>query len=466
MKRILKFCLAAILAVTTVAGVAACETDKSGEKKEYNIIVTSATIPVVMAMLDTIDSKLDTYMWFGRKGTFNNIDAFEALDNFHLVAKSSWSDASNIPMSAVDEMANTVMDLYVRSNKEAKFNLYVTDYGFEVAMRLFDDQEIPEKNYRVCLLEDGTGSYSQFISTENYAAADGSTRLKANIEAMNDAIAAVRNGSYTFSAAAVQNWKMCFPYSTRENVEYWLQYPELLTSQDAEMQKMLDEHRLHLVKKNLTEVYKKMSKENQDKFKNIVFDVAELDKIIKQNDKKTLVFTGTSYSGKGGAAGSEELGFVDEINSGEFEAVMDKVIELYGEEYNIVYKPHPSWDVYADSSRWTSGDYVTENGAQLRDKRKKYLEDNDIKTIPGQIPMEVIIWAYSDVIKMGGYNSSLYMNGNADSVLFFVLGQNDYSGISFPMNLLIEKGVYDNKDGNKPLIICPATIASLKKASA
>ncbi len=40
--------------------------------------------------------------------------------------------------------------------------------------------------------------------------------------------------------------------------------------------------------------------------------------------------------------------------------------------------------------------------------------------MPGQIPMEVLIWAYADNIVIGGYSSSLYMNAPKNMTKFII----------------------------------------------
>ena len=54
--------------------------------------------------------------------------------------------------------------------------------------------------------------------------------------------------------------------------------------------------------------------------------------------------------------------------------------------------------------------------------------------------MEVLIWAYGDNIKIGGYSSTLYMNAEPNMTLFFILGSNDFSALGNPLPKMVEDG--------------------------
>lgn len=49
---------------------------KNEEKKEYNVILTPATIPPMISLLDIVDQDLtnnETYVWIGRQNTISDV---------------------------------------------------------------------------------------------------------------------------------------------------------------------------------------------------------------------------------------------------------------------------------------------------------------------------------------------------------------------------------------------------------
>lgn len=53
------------------------------EEGHYNIVLTNATVPPMMATLSCLESDDTTYMWYGRQQTFTNPEklGFEMLEN-------------------------------------------------------------------------------------------------------------------------------------------------------------------------------------------------------------------------------------------------------------------------------------------------------------------------------------------------------------------------------------------------
>lgn len=77
---------------------------------------------------------------------------------------------------------------------------------------------------------------------------------------------------------------------------------------------------------------------------------------------------------------------------------MKQVKVDYGEEYTLLYKPHPS--------------------ALPNDEQQSFLNSLDIKVLPGKMPMEAIMFVYPN-IKLGGFASSLYLSAEKGQTLFF-----------------------------------------------
>ena len=81
-----------------------------------------------------------------------------------------------------------------------------------------------------------------------------------------------------------------------------------------------------------------------------------------------------------------------------FERLIKQVYEIYNEDYIILYKPHPS--------------------ALPDESQEQFLNGLEIKVLPGTIPMEAISFIYPN-LKLGGFDSSLYMSADAGKTEFF-----------------------------------------------
>ena len=406
----------------------------SDGEDHYNIVLTNATVPPMMATLSCLESDDTTYMWYGRQQTFTNPEklGFTMLENHN-------APSTGISSQAIDEIANTVLDLYME-NDEVTFDFYVTDYACEAAFKIFIEQNIPEANYNVHLLEDGVGSYNFFESL--YGSADGSTAFEEDLVELEGVLDQVRAGTYKYSVDSY-NYALTYAYATYSNVDYWLQYPEFLESEDAEMTTLLAD--LNTKKSSLTQMFGALSAEGQQTFKEAVFDTDYIDPIMLQdNGKKTLVVCGTSFPGEEFSsigALSEDLknGTTEQM----FEKFFNQIMQDYP-DYNIVIKPHPSWGLDDPNTTanekgvgWANANNNCEGAYQ---RRVQYCEENNIQVLPGQVPMEVLIWAYGDDIRIGGYTSTLYMNAEPNMTLFFILGTNNLNSISHPLPNLIENG--------------------------
>ena len=99
----------------------------------------------------------------------------------------------------------------------------------------------------------------------------------------------------------------------------------------------------------------------------------------------------------------------------DFENLLNKVNNDYKDEYEILYKPHPS--------------------ALPDEEATEFLESLGIKILPGTIPMEAIMFIYPN-IKLGGFASSLYMSAEKGQTEFFFA--NNSNELVKPLNILYD----------------------------
>ena len=129
------------------------------------------------------------------------------------------------------------------------------------------------------------------------------------------------------------------------------------------------------------------------------FDYARFAGLFDLSPKKNLIIIGTRHS----SAASEQ----------QQAAYVERIIQQYGSDYDIFFKPHP-----ADSS-----------SAGYPDRFE------GLTLLPGQMPFEIFVWALLDKIDMiGGYPSTTFISVPLDKVGFLFAA--DADGLVRPLNIL------------------------------
>ncbi len=404
-----------------------------GEKDEsytgdINIYTTYGTLPTLYGLLNVYKDIDDaakenrdpakSYMWYLRGNTAN---ADELPENVTVMAPLSKDQFYHA------EYAKKFM-AYARKLYEtypnAHFNLYCDDLRAQAELLYFTFNGIPEEQYNVHLLSDGTGSYS-FI--KNYFYSDSNPENVGTVENAQNKWELYEYWYNTYKERAEKgeidtarfldnNMGACYimyAAAARDNVEYVLQWPELMISDDVTINEYLDT-KMNRIKQFPSDIYAELSDEQKSAFLNAVLSASNLTQ--KEFDetylpginegKKYMIISGTSPSGEG------SISFEDRVNN---------VIGYFGDEYTYLYKPHPSWP-----------------GSTV-EGRAEYLASKGIVEMPAQTPMEVILTAYPSV-DLGGYNSSLYMSATGSHVKFFFTGS--YDSLSAPLPDLYKLGMY------------------------
>lgn len=284
----------------------------------------------------------------------------------------------------------------------AHFNLYCDDLRAQAEVLYFSFNNIPESQYNVHLLSDGTGSYSYikkylYEQSEEIDEEIENTTNKWNNLAYwyNEYKERAKKGQIDEGRFLNNNMGACYimwAAASQDNIDYYLQWPELMISDSPEVNQYLDTM-VHRVKKQPSEIYEELPEAQRAEFLDLVLSASGLTQEqydetylpgIKDGTKKYMIISGTSTASEGGT----------------FETRVNALMEHFGEEYTYLYKPHPSWP------------------ASKVQGRTEYLESKGITELPAQTPMEVILIAYPQV-NLGGYKSSLYMNITGEHVKFF-----------------------------------------------
>ena len=308
---------------------------------EYNIAPITATFPVAQFTLSlndiTQDGTIPTFVWFKRSGAW---DYSKMPNNVYTIPVASASEILNNSnqRTIYSKTSAWIKELY-EINKTSKFNLYYNDYYAYGWLQATVANGIPQENYKVVLLSDGTASYKYFndhFDNESYAQEYASMVTKYN--KLKQQIATkgyYTEGSSRFVISAGDVREYAFVMAKEEaNVEWWLaRYDRTLapnTRNDApDMDDAYDEV-MELVnsgkikRKDLNALLNAMTEEQQLATKELYHFSDDLFEKAKQEGKKIMVILGTWDH--------------QEYN---FDAYVKAVQKYYGDEYVYYYKGHP-----------------------------------------------------------------------------------------------------------------------------
>ncbi|MGN0765510.1 MAG: hypothetical protein ACI4MO_03420 [Christensenellales bacterium] len=195
---------------------------------EYNIVFTTATIPPVLAALESMANGFPTYAYIERGKTYYGI---EQIDNFNNIGfDANNNSSSGFGQAQMDLVVNKIKELNVFGNE--KFNIYVCDYHAVLGFAVAGNSQLTDDQFNLYLCEDGTGAYNGFRA--NYANAsmtvDEQTdepydTLLANVEVVKEMYDTYMNKTDT-PAAEVNSWThydWAFAAATLDNVTYLMQ---------------------------------------------------------------------------------------------------------------------------------------------------------------------------------------------------------------------------------------------------
>ena len=132
-----------------------------GEKTVYyNIIFALATIPPVLAALESISSGYETYAIIERGKTYNGIDKLEHFHNAGFDAANNLS--TGFTAEEFDAMTAKVKEL---KGENVYFYFYVQDGTALMAAAIAANAGLTAEDFHVYMCEDGTGAYNALYNT-------------------------------------------------------------------------------------------------------------------------------------------------------------------------------------------------------------------------------------------------------------------------------------------------------------
>lgn len=409
-----------LLMVIAIIGCDLGINQSAGNSQEVNIMATMGTLPTLYAGLIAISTDNASYMWYSRRNTFSEVRDFPS--------KISISEHIGSTSPNINEIIDYIEEK-LAINENTFFNLYCDDLRVQFVFNILEEAGLSEHQYKVTLLSDGTGSYNEFNS--RYSAVSSLSNWEENLSLWLN----TKNGDTPVpSSTHTTALKVCmYPYAVEygnsvNKAQYYLQWPEALISEDTIINEKISQSLSSdygITKKTPQDILENMTEDEKYRFRYIVglggTNKATYDGYFIEGDKPALIISGTSNTGEG----SRES----------FEATIEEIREDFQGKYNLFFKPHPRYDPVAITTGYLAG-------------RKDFLEERDITILPGQMPMEALLFVYPS-LKIGGYSSSLYMSVKPEQLAFFIT--NDINTLAAPLPYLFKEEFFSEDVKTYPI---------------
>lgn len=358
---------------------------------EYDIYIATSTLQILYMSLIYSQSDNEAFMWVGRDNTIN-YDYLNDIDNLFL--SNSSPDLESLDGDIQIEIADFIRNI-LEKDPDAYFNVYLDELRFYLEQDIVS-YGLDRHRYSINYLTDGTLSYQM-----------KNVYLDEKIEEFNEDFNFWEGNLDKYRANIKTRYISDLAYlyvgTTMENAYYYLQYPGYFSYSDKEISKIFND--VFYYDFNPTDKYKSLSKYEKQKFLKIInFDKDEFDNLyFSDSDKPYLILTGEVPTDYGYGIST-------------FKNMIKYVVEQYGDDYNILFKPHPR--------ELPNSEFI------------EFFKNYNIGILPGKMPMEAITFVYENLY-LGGFPSSLYLSVNASNVLFFFA--NDKNEIFEPIRTLLSE---------------------------
>lgn len=387
---------------------------EKNEENVYHIYVIAETLQTLLASLElSNDIEQQGFLWTARTSTVDLEKIKEKMPNMKLSANNGELNATDFRYKAIPEIKEYIQNI-LQADDNAYFKLYMAEDTFYLDLELFGKIGLNDTRYDVTMYTNGTLGY---VREYELTQANKYERFLQEKKDYNNIVIGVKDntkeyndypGSYMVDHnSELFNVDFNFDYmylsTLRPNIKLLLQYPEMVKFEDKNIEKEMENANIEKVV--ATEEFGKLDEKEQNNFFEFVsLDKQELDeKYFTEKDGKYLIITGT-------------VPFDGTIKKDKYKQIIEQVVEDYGEEYILLYKPHPR--------------------AIPTQEEEQFLNSFNIKVLPGKIPMEAISFVYSDLY-LGGFGSSLYMSVDQGKTLFFFA--RDKEELFEPLDKLYDK---------------------------
>lgn len=363
--------------------------------EEFNIVCGGATTDVLIDSLvffgntspDEFNAGIPTIVSLNRYKQYNWDKLPENMYRNPLLTQEENNSETDWVEFKMGRMKQYVKEL-LEINPNAKFHFYINDYGMYSFPKLVYENRVPEEQYTVTMVTDGSASYSTFKQAYD-GIADASARhaqLVKEYEAFRQGVFDGTVTDYTSNSALPSGSLRIYNYAildVEKNSRWWVvrKAADTFGIQDTDFQaKVLADPRItdHYINFLLANVQKAG---NDDAFKSLYnFDDSGF-QTARNNGKKLMMLIGTSQP--------LEVTY----------PVMDYtkfVTAYYGDEYAYFYKGHP-------------GNYTADSPENVA-----LYNAIGVEVLDPSIAAELFVF-YNPDICMSGYASSLFQNVGEDS---------------------------------------------------
>lgn len=385
--------------------------------EQYNLALINGTFPAVLFSLslwsetgsdycitsDPEGNPIPTMVIFERLSTWNWSSLPENVYKLPTALEGEYDGTFVDWLGAQKKMSAYVRDLYEIS-PNARFNLYSTDNYIENMMVLFEANQIPESQYHVVFLSDGSGTY--VIYNDTFADdSDGSKYADMKKDWQDLKARTRKEGKFDGAWVKYPGISGSRYYQILEryaavaaedaNVEWWVgRNSDTFTSGSAEVLAKVKENS---TPKSTASMLSAVQNANRaEDFKNLYHFDNDMFSEAGETGKPVMMILGSRASS---------------VYEPDFKDYAKMVMQYYGESYEYYYKGHPG------------------TPTALYPSKQQDLKELGITDVDSTIPAELILFFFPD-ISMCGYSSSTFLSVEADEMACGVFNMTKEEGLT------------------------------------
>lgn len=334
---------------------------------EYNLAPLSATFPVVLFSLSLWDiaQGSPTIMMLDRPSAYDWNSLPQNAYGMPYLSKSAIKTTSDYTA-----YAQYVKDLY-SLNPNAQFNLYINDITCSLVHSMIYANGIPQGQYKITLISDGTASYSFF--NEAYAVADPEQKHQQLVDQWNSAKAsAYATGKVSAGYGWHGHWdSMYAALECEPNAEWWVARKNLFTQGGAILTRLQSDGRV--IQKSVGGMLNDLTGKGDSA-------ISGFKELYDFND---------GYFAEAERQGKQVMMILGTYPESDLESYIRLVQAYYGDEYLYYYKGHPN------------------NPTALNPDRQSILDRTGVIDVDSSIAAELILF-FNPTIKISGYDTSTF----------------------------------------------------------
>lgn len=351
---------------------------------EYNLAPLSASFPVVLYSLSYWDistsdtgNAIPSIVMLDRPSAYN----WDSLPS-GMHAMPFLTAEQNRTTSSWSAFADYVAALY-QINPNAKFHLYVNDITCSLVHRMIYANKIPEGNYSITLLSDGTATY--VFTNDAFNVSDPASKNQTLIDQWNSAkTAEYKTGTVSAGYSGYHDhWDSMYALlSIEPGTEWWMTRTNLFTSGDNNAFASTIATDPGVKKKNVATMLNGVSAKGEQ-------TVQELKALYNFNDG---YFTDAEAQGKKAMMLLGTYVYLEK----DFEEYASLTETMFGDGYKYYYKGHPN----TPTALWP--------------EKQQQLDLLDIEDIDSSVAAELILF-FNPSLNLSGYSSSTYNSTTTDA---------------------------------------------------